>query len=181
MTVLGTPRLIQIMPFSGYKDPSLPIGVWIGGAAVQGNVSGGVMTAVVIFALASTPYSGNRYSLEQLSAQEDLEDAAHNYSLIADNMEAVTSEGINQRHLVVGSLSAAPGGGTMINSVSSSDMKGRWLGGQAIHQAQSSLLMSVANLQTNILQMVAHGYVWGPRSILAEGGPRRPVNGLFSA
>lgn len=180
MSVTGTPRLITIRPFTGYRDPSLPIAMWLGSANVTGDGSLGVMSAIIAFTLASAPRSGNLYSLEQVTAHATLGAPSHNFRLTADNMESISSDGINQRFQAVGSFSSGPDTiAADLNLGALAALRGIFLGTQAIGLAMASLILADINEDTSILTLIAQGYVWGPRSVLAEGGPSRPLQGLY--
>ena len=54
-----------------------------------------------------------------------------------------------------------------------------WLGVVGRQEGDSVITFQFDNVNLRLYQIVIQGYMWGPRSVLAPGGPRRPVGGLF--
>lgn len=166
---------IERLPWAGYDDPSLPEAAWVTQGGVSGDVTGGTMQLRVVFLEASSRQSARMFNLEQFHIHLGTNVTLQGQTL-TENMGHLTA----QRGLTTvgwgftvtarASLSEAP-----IDHLS----KAIWLGAPNLIGGRSSLAFAVANTDGSSINLSAYGYVWGPRSVLAPGGPQRPVNSPF--
>ncbi len=175
---------VQRREFAGFRDPGLPIGTWQGFVTVGGDASGGVRQALVTFKQPGDPLSGNMYSLDQLTVQ-DSDEATKFLTVTAANMDPLRvgpiEIGIGQSFAcqLIGVADASAGfEGSRIAGRDVSQLP-MWLGRalDAVNNAQLRLFLT--NVDLALMSVGAQGYIWGPRSITADGGPRRPVSSMY--
>lgn len=173
---IGAQVEVSRREWGGELNPSHPIGMWMGAGLVQGDASGGTMNLDFVFQLQGAPNLDSQiYSLEQ----------------IAIHVEAPTSQTISLRTSVLGELSAADewaielraftqGGDAAILPRDAGALKGTFMGSATAVGSTTALQVSAVNADGIDLIMSAQGYVWGARSRSVLGGPKRPVDGLYS-
>jgi len=59
-------------------------------------------------------------------------------------------------------------------------LRGVFLGGQVSAGVVTRVGFRTTNVTGTVLAFNAQGYYWGPRSILADGGLRRPLDGMYT-
>lgn len=164
---------IQRRAENGYADPSLPIAVWQVGATVIGNASGGVMSAQINLKAAGVP-PGNFFSLEEVSA----------------SAQAVTTNAAVQLE-IINLGTALPSLPPRVFSIpllvqdSNAELHSEFtqpklfLGRAQTTVAAAVLTFTIDNNNGRVMDVTARGYMWTPRSILSDGGIRRPLSGMF--
>jgi len=175
---------IQHRPFRGSDDPGLPAGIWIVQSSVLGDAGGGVLTLDILFKDGSLPVpeSSFLYSLEQLSlfTSANLQQRGSmnpsNWDEITPGATGTTATIFRLTLNEMDGVNGAAWGG---------EMAGRpgyigWFLGQVRKNTTNTIVrFQVDNVVANSLGVKAEGYYWGPRSVNAEGGPRRPVGSLY--
>lgn len=178
MSVFTTFRL-DIRPFSGYADPSLPIAAWVAQGDTVGDASGGTITLEFRIHIDTDPVTSEFYNLEQIQFDASSE-SIRDVMLQTRNMDSFTPERtlFDQRWqfetIGVGgvSFSALP--------LDRANMLPLWLGAPNKNEGDAGIRLVTTNGGVGVQYLATlQGYLWGPRSVLAEGGPRRPVGGLF--
>jgi len=166
-------------PFRGFDDPSLPEGYWVASSSVTGDGSGGIREVRVKLQEVDQPLSGNMFSLEQLVLTEDEEDGAGPFIVRTTNMD--TMGGLAGQYSSVGALAAGAAAvvGRAIVNTSAIGTRATWIGAP-FAAGLATLGFAVDNITGNLYGVFAQGYIWGPRSILAPGGPQRPAQGLYA-
>jgi len=173
---------IQQREFAGYTDPALPEGQWHVFGSVNGDASGGNREIQVVFKRTATPLSSTMWSLDQLSVRD-----------ADENTKFLTVEFLNMDPLHVGPIDIGIAYGFACQLVgvagafAGARITGRdvshlpvWLG-RALDAVNSALMIiTLVNVDVRSIEVAAMGYYWGPRSITAEGGPRRPLGGMFA-
>ena len=169
---------VDVRPYTGYDDPGLPIAAWISQAGVVGNASGGTLNIDFLFQLDAQPLTTELYNLEQVSADTSAE-AERQFSLETLNMDqlALNREGSPQKWR--SRVLAATGSGIAATELDGATILPLWLGAPNRAEGDSGIRMFWQNADLLLYAVTLQGYIWGPRSVMAAGGPRRPVGGLF--
>jgi len=169
---------IEYRPFSGYDDPSLPIASYIGQGGMAGDASGGSVVMSILFQQMETGRgTPNMFNLEQLSI-----DVATNvnFAVLMRTLNmgrlaptrvtspekwvlGVTSDTVDDSALELTFLSGLP----------------LWLDAPSNLTGDAGLRLEFTNLNLELYAATIRGYIWSPRSVLAQGGPQRPLNGMF--
>lgn len=171
-SVTITPRV-----WRGWLDPGLPIGAYIASQTVTGDVSGGDQIVFFDFALEGLPVSGRYYNLEQLTSHFS-DDATVAGSMRAINWESVGPTGLADRQWAT----IYQGDGVTDAQLSAQTLPKFpvFLGqAQAIPDLRTTLELRIANVLNRVLFVQIQGYIWEPRSILVDGGLRRPFEALY--
>jgi len=162
----------------GYDDPGLPVGNWIATGFVVGNGTGGVMTVDLLFKPEDQPSSGRFYNLEQFDIFRTNTITASGF-LVLDNFEQLGSLTITTRQWRFELQDNGNGVGAI--HYQEGFPKLPLFLGQSSRVASLNSVMQVGVINVNIvvLTVVAQGYIWEPRSIMAPGGLRRPLDSLY--
>jgi len=171
--------------WSGFAEPSLPIGIWTAAATVLGDASGGSRTGTVVFKTDNTPPVARLWNLEQFDAfDEDATPLAGDLIWNGwDLLPGATSEGSGV-HGGVGigvAFQASPIAGAVVSSLSLA-LYGALpilLGVPAATVSSTTLQFRVANSDGLNLRMRFQGYVWSNRAFQVPGGPQRPATSLW--
>lgn len=169
---------VELRPWNASEDPSLPEGAWVASDIVSGDGSGGNMSVVFGFAPGSEPLSSRMWSLEQWSA-------GFGTSLLGDAIGLITILGfdrLTQTRVFQSRFYAFDMVDTLIGSTAARPEqfpRSIWLGPPSLAGQDASLTFGTVNLNAVGLRVTCQGYVWGPRSRLAPGGPRRPQGPVF--
>lgn len=176
MSVFGTFR-IDTRPYTGYADPGLPIGSWIAQAGIVGDASGGIVKMQFLIELEGGVRISELYNIEQMSVDTNLSgrgmilDTA-NMDRLAPNRQA-SPQKWHFSTLSVSSVSAIP----------ASQLTGLplWLGAPDVDTPAGDKGFNLTFTNEDLVFFAAtfQGYFWGPRSVIAPGGPRRPVGGFL--
>jgi len=178
MSVTGeTP--VSYRRFNGYRDPRLPEGSWFASTSVVGDASGGEALTRLIFQLASQGARSSRmFSIEKISTDSTLT-VAETARIQTTNMEGPPSGTLSNRYTLLMPLpQASPGPAVDARSLVFLPL---FIGASRAQGLQSDLNIVFNNVTTILYAFEAQGYWWGPRSILADGGPQRPPHGLYGA
>lgn len=164
-------------PYSGYVDPSLPIGAWIAAGDRLGDASGGFVQMNFLFQFGQQPLNPNLFNIERLTAEvsANTTQRANVQTRQMDNLAPGRPVGVQRWDFVM----TGDGVNNAIMDFASQAGMPMWLG-----QCQQALFecgfrVQFVNTNTLTYTVRAQGYVWGPRSILAPGGPQRPPNGFL--
>lgn len=176
MTVQGDFR-VEVKPYSGYDNPSLPIASWIASGTLTGDATGGAVQFTFLFQVAESDNVSERYDLEQLAI--DVEIGTNVVVMMeAQGMEqlAFPSRNVEEQRWAMQVLTDGSGRA----AVPLADLAGLpiWLG-MPIFGVDAGVRLRFLNIDTIVYNATLHGYIWGPRSVLAPGGPQRPPNGYF--
>jgi len=168
---------VEYRPYSGYDDPSLPTGRWIGKARGTGNATGGSVFLSLLFTRAEEPRMANLYNVEQIAFDIEVvgDFDGQLRTLNMDTLSPVraapeqrwacplTSDGANNSAVSLTVLAGLP----------------LWLGTPNLNNADSGIRFESPNQDMEDFNVLAQGFVWGPRSVLAPGGPQRPIGAMF--
>jgi len=169
----------QQRPWRGYDDPGLPVGMWIAQGSVTGDGSGGSMTVRMEFKPEGEPVSGRYYSLEQLHVHHPQASADETGRLRLNNMGIIGDTGLVNRDYAL-NLQVQLTNGAVLRLEDSHALH-LFLDRATLVDLVSTIDIGVTNVAAETLIATGEGYIWEPRSVMAEGGLRRPVDGLYGA
>ena len=168
---------VDVRPYSGYTDPSLPIAAWIAQGGVAGDASGGSVFMDFIFQDADNPQVTELYSLDQISF-DTTGTAAREVALSTVNMDTLApNRRASPQFWRFRTETIATVGISALDF--ENPMLPLWLGSPNKDEGKGAIRLNVVNVDLLLYAATLQGYVWGPRSVLAPGGPRRPIGGLF--
>jgi len=168
---------VFVRPYSGYEDPSFPIATYIASGTEVGNGTGGTMVLRYLFQRAVAQDISELYNIEQFAihVDENMDIGANIETLNMDHLGGPILALIQRWNLLLDFAGVGMGCAT---SIQSQNGLPKWLGrpqtgvdaGVQIEFVNTLLVNYTATLQ---------GYIWGPRAVLAQGGPQRPPFGYF--
>jgi len=163
-------------PWRGYDSPGLPAGMWIAQGTALGDASGGTQSVGFVFKDEAVPLGGRFYNLEQLSVHATF-GTITDMALVLLNFDIVGSTGlVNREH----HLTLSTDGVTTASLV---DMDGPrlplFLGRPSLVGLNTVLRIRTSNLNNETVFFTCQGYIWEPRSLLEDGGLRRPLDSLY--
>lgn len=178
MTVSVT-NVVVPRPWRGYDDPGLPVGMYFAQNAVTGDMTGGDMSVFFVFKAAGSPVSGRFFNIEQINVfhSDTTAKACH---VVATNWESVSPAGLVNRQWKL-QLS------TNANNVSAMNDQmylplPLFLGQAApVASLEAQVEVGIDNVTVTSLIVSIQGYIWEPRSVMAEGGLRRPTDSLYGS
>jgi len=168
---------VETRPYSGYEDPGLPFAAWVASGELTGDGSGGFVRITFQFQVAESDNVTERYNLEQFHA--DVQLATNSVAIMVFQGMDHTSfpfRPMARQEFALGLQT----NGVLDSSVQLRDLAGLplWMG-MPIPGVSAGLEFQFVNLDGVLFTASGQGYIWGPRAILAPGGPRRPPNGFF--
>lgn len=163
--------------FTGFMDPRFPIGFWWGAGESTGDGSGGFLRHALDFAGVSIR-DAQLYSLEQIDQLRSSSTSAGDFEILTDGFDDLDRTGTDWDMVV---QAIQPGSSAILLGATRdlSALRGYFLGNPAISSPPANLSVAVTNVNLATLRIRAQGYIWDPRSILADGGPQRPPTGLY--
>ncbi len=169
---------VQPRMWRGYDDPGLPVGAYISQGLEIGDVSGGVLQIEHAFKLAGEPGSARLYNIEQMSVLLTDPTGVSAFVVVVGFEDLPTTNVTVQRWRF---QTVNDGGG--FATLPFTDLAGLPVFiGQSTAEAAvlAAVNVGLSNPGAGIsLQSVIQGYIWEPRAAQAEGGLRRPVEGLY--
>jgi len=170
---------VQQRPWRGYEDPGLPVGMYISQNAVTGDASGGDMVVIFVFRGEGSAASGRFYNIEQVDAHHSVA-STRPFALKATNWDLTGPAGLVNREWTA-ELTDNSNGVSAMNTIRQFPLP-IFLGITApVASLAAQLEFSVNNVDVTSLVVTVQGYIWEPRSVLTEGGLRRPVDSLYGA
>jgi len=172
---------IDVRPYSGYSDPGLPVAAWIAEAGAVGDASGGIINMDFLFQRDGDAQISELFNLEQM-AMDTSSATSRPFSLETVNMDSLAPNRPATDQVWRGSTFDISGLSISAGPINNKLNLPLWLGSPNRNEGDSGLRFQWANVDLLLYFINVQGYMWGPRSVLAEGGPRRPVGGgLFAA
>lgn len=162
----------------GYDDPGLPESTYIAYAVSLGDGSGGTNSIEFLFKDEGIPASGRFYNIEQINVftTQIVTAAAH---LQIRNFEQLGPFLIGAREFRF-EIQPSSNSVSCINFNEGFPPLPLFLGQSSRFIGTNSLVeVGTDNTAVVILSANIQGFVWGPRSIMAEGGLRRPLDALY--
>lgn len=179
MSVFGTFR-IDTRPYTGYQDPGLPIGSWIAQAGIAGDASGGILRMNFLIELEGGVRVSELYNIEQVSIDTS---SANNRTFILATVNMDTLSPVRQASPQKWQLATALATSTSESALELDKLTGLplWLGAPAPDSpaGDKGFSLTMANIDLLLVASTFQGFIWGPRAVLAPGGPRRPPGGFF--
>lgn len=176
MSVIGQ-QVIQRLDFPGSRVLGEPSGIWRADAFETGDGTAGFLEMDFVFNLATAPIGALLYSLDQYAvfvggASADRECFVSTTLMGRSGLAFNLRWAFNLRR-----MDAADQSG--ITPSDSNGFRGILLGVPVTQGATSSLNTQVPNVDTEVLQVHASGYVWDQVAQQQPGGPVRPLKGLY--
>jgi len=168
---------VDTRPYSGYADPSLPIASWIAQGGSAGDASGGQIFMEFNFQLNGLPHVSEMYNLEMFVADTSTS-SGRECILETRNMDALAPQRPLTDQRWEAQTRAASGVPASAFELDSTQLP-IWLGAPNRVEGDSGLRIQWPNIDLVLFLVTLQGYIWGPRSVLAPGGPQRPPNGFF--
>jgi len=165
---------VALRPFSGYRDPRFPLGIWRGVESSIGDASGGFNEVDIRFQFTEGARSSLFFSLEQLmiTNTESAQREARLFTLNMDRVDPTTlptpAWTVLLKATIVGAAAALLDRGSL------------FLGSPSDPNATAILGVQMTNVLNAIMHINVQGYYWGPRSVLQDGGLQKPPQGLFA-
>jgi len=168
---------VTMRRFQGYADPRFPIGQWSRQEVVVGTGDGGDLTLNFVFHQPAAGINPNLYSLERFFAI-DTSGSANVLGLRTINMDEPGGPDTGLWAVAL-EMVVTEGGYQALRPSDLSGLAGTFLGRTSNQAATASLTIELDNILGNRLTVGAGGYVWDTRSIMADGGPCRPIPSLY--
>lgn len=169
----------EMRPFTGYDDPALPVGAWVAQGSITGDVSGGFVQMTFLFQFGQQEHNSQLYSVER--AYIEVGEAAvtdHVGFIQTRNMDRMApGRALFQRWAI---RTLTDGSNNSVSAFASQAGFPMWLGQPFAALLECGVEVQFENINLAGFACVLQGYVWGPRSIIAPGGPQRPPNGFLS-
>jgi len=178
MTVTGETN-IAFRSWRGFDNPSYPVGMYIANFVVIGDATGGVMRILFPFKEDGQRADGRFYNIEQMSAFVSINPGIPIEGSIRvlgfDSVGPFIIGEQNYRFDLVGA-------GSVISAAQNFPVMPLFLGQTGrLEGTSSELQVQTGNLLAVIFAVTIQGYIWEPRSILAEGGLKRPPDVLYGS
>jgi len=179
VTVTGVFRY-DVRPYTAYADPGLPVAAYIAQGGLVGDASGGTVVFNFEFMTEQEELITELFNLEQLEA--DTSAGAETFKMTTVNLDSLSrnrSASARERFFTTSTTI-----GVDSSLAPDQDFRPIWLGSPNLDARAGSAILRFTFTNTNLrlYAITIQGYIWGSRSILAEGGPRRPIGGgLFGA
>lgn len=172
---------VEVLPWRGFDNPALPSGAYVGHAFVVGDGTGGANTVTFLFQFSGDPLSSRLYNLEQFwargSATVQSEDSGQ---IIVQNMGHLTPDRpIPDSRLM--NFQYRFGANTIALQTDGMLPRPLFLGAPSAANLACGIAFARTNVDGEANGVTIYGYIWQPRSLLAEGGLQRPVGGLWGA
>lgn len=174
MTVANT-EPIFFRRFNGHVDPALPEGWWFGSVSVTGDGTGGIASLSLALAPVSDALNSRIFSLEQLSVSSTAT-AGANVRFQGTNLVGPGPVNLDMFFGAAMVVSDAS-----VISAEALNALPLFLGSAADRAQQASYSAVLPNSDMVVFDFEAQGYWWGPRSVLVDGGPQRPLRSVYGA
>ncbi len=180
MTVFTAFRY-DVRPYTAYSEPGLPIASYIAQGGIVGDASGGNAIIEFTFMGEQEELITELFNVEQYEVDTNAA-GAQTFIIETINMDTLSRNRPASKRKWHGATSPASGNSAL--DVADSLMRPIWLGSPNLdaRAGTAGYRFTFANVDLRLYAATIQGYIWGSRSVLAEGGPRRPVGGgLFGA
>jgi len=179
MTVVGS-FAYSVRPYSGYSEPGLPIASYIAQGGLVGDASGGNVVFTFEYMTEQEEKITELFNLEQYEV--DTDGTAQTFMIETVNMDTLSRNRAASKRKWANSTSTHDSD-SALNPIEDL-VRPVWLGSPNLdaRAGTAGLRFTFINSNLRLFAVTIQGYIWSARSILAEGGPRRPVGGgLFGS
>jgi len=166
---------VHFRPWRGYATSGLPTGMWIAQGTILGDAGGGQRSVIMRFKEEGDPLGGRFYNIEQIECHWT-DAGVTGGSLTLTNFDILSSSGLVNREII---LVARTDGVTTAGLVTGETRLPIFVGRPTLVGVSSQLEFATVNVDSDTFFATAQGYIWEPRSLLVDGGLRRPVDGLY--
>lgn len=168
---------VQQRPWRGYDDHGLPVGMYIAQGLVTGDATGGNMLVIFQFRGEGVAASGRFFNVEQVECQHSVA-ALKTCSLQATNWDLTGAAGLINREWM---FALEDNDNTIAAMTTFKQLPlPIFMGITApVPALAAQLRISTNNVDLTTLTATIQGYIWEPRSVMAEGGLRRPIDSLY--
>lgn len=174
MTISAVFPVIQ-RPWKGYEDRGLPVGMWIAQGTTLGDASGGANNVIFVFKAEGEPLGARFYNIEQIEAHNTLPTNA-DAMLVIENFDIVGPTGLVNRRSHFNLLASVSDAAL---SAQEHTLLPIFLGRPQLVGLSSQIRLEGTNTLNETQFFTAQGYIWEPRSLLEDGGLRRPLDSLY--
>jgi len=177
MTISVEGPIIQ-RPWRGYDDPGLPVGMYVAQASLFGDASAGDQITIFSFQSEDNPASSRLYSIEAIWSTNS--NSGTFLGFVEFNTRWFTGiQPMQQRQLMFTYRDNDRSESAM--DYSTLPRLPWFLGASTPNTGEDTQVLVGMNNQgaTVELRTVIEGYIWEPRSQMAVGGLRRPVDSLY--
>ena len=169
---------IDVRPYSGYVEPALPIAAYVGQGVLVGDASGGTMDMSFIYQRNDDAQISEMFNLEQIAFDSGIAVGQ------GVSMRLVAMDSLSQNRPMFGQIWSLQTDGILGEAdsalaISSGSMLPLWFGSPNRDEGDGLVRFTIPNVDFLIIGCTIQGYMWGPRSVLAPGGPQRPIGSLF--
>jgi len=174
MSILANFGIFQ-RPWRGYVERGLPVGMWIGQGSLLGTASGGAQSIGLVFKSEGEQLGARFYNVEQIEVHTT-EVTATAAALVIENFDIVSTTGLINRRMTL------PLGSDSVTDSAMNTAGPRlpiFLGRPQLVGLSANLKAERSNSLNETLFFTAQGYIWEPRSLLEDGGLRRPLDSLY--
>ena len=179
MSVIVDAAVVPRM-WRGWDDPSYPVGAYIANGVLIGDASGGVMQVNFPFKFEAAPADGRFYNIEQISAFAAGPPVASLEAFIrVISFETLGPFVIGERQYHFRITQNLPLSNAGVDFPPMPLFLGQTSRLTAGSIAFSHLQIGTANLNLTAWSVDIQGYIWEPRSVLSEGGLKRPADNLY--
>ena len=180
MTVVGS-FSYDIRPYTGHAVPGLPIASYIAQGGLAGDASGGNVIFTFVFMGEQEEKITELFNIEQVEVDTDAA-AVETFIIETVNMDTLSRNRSASKRKWHGST--AIHGSDSALRLHQTLTHPLWLGSPNLdaRAGTAGIRFSFTNTDLRLYAVTIQGYIWGSRSILATGGPQRPVGGgLFGS
>lgn len=168
---------VQQRLWRGYDDPGLPVGMYFTQGAVTGDASGGQMVVSFCFRAEGDAASTRFYNIEQMEVFHS-DSANKTIALQAVNWDRVASAGLVNRQWHARLINNANGVAAM--ATDQQFPLPIFLGiTSPVPDVVCEINVSTPNINITSFVATMQGYIWEGRSMLSQGGLRRPIDSLY--
>jgi len=168
---------VDVRPYSGSVDPGFPQASYIAQASVVGDASGGQINISFLFQRFGDAQVSEMFNLEQLAMDSSVD------NILDVTMRLFAMDTLAPQRDAFGQIWSLTLDGTAGNAGSALAEKGPrlplWFGAPNREEGNGGLRFIMNNTDLELYAVTIQGYMWGPRSVMAPGGPQRPLGSLW--
>lgn len=176
MTIVSNNN-VQQRTWRGYDDPGLPVGMYIAQGLVTGNGTGGQMEVIFQFRNEGSAASGRFYNIEQVECQISATTTREIF-IKATNWDIIGPAGLINREW---SAQVTNNNNDIAAMATIRQFPLPIFLGitSPVPSLAAQIEVGSVNVDLTALTATIQGYIWEARSVMAEGGLRRPVDSLY--